>query len=269
MAQVNEKMEITGSMGGYTYYRLKGSKKTIVRRNPGHLPEKVLNSPKYENCRKNQREFGACSRFGSFTRKSFGGLYAFGDYLLSNRLTGIGRNLMILDAGVEAGKRNLKLSEHKELLAGFDFNDQYAFSSALKVTPQWELNRENLSALVSIPAINTNLSLTRRMNMPFFRLVVVLGATSDWIYNETKQSYEPAGVELNGFSTVVKGDWYSTNSIVPEHTMTVQMPESRKEFLKDTISLVLSMGVVFADVDATGQPDESASLGSGEVLGVV
>jgi len=60
----------------------------------------------------------------------------------------------------------------------------------------------------------------------------------------------------------------STKFNLPEHTITVLMPESRKEFITDAVSLVLSMAVVFTGVDSKGQPDETVYQGSGKVMAV-
>jgi len=266
MAIINKKMEITGSVGGYTYYKRKGSKEIIVRKKPGPLKQQTKDSPGYEIVRKNQREFGGCVRFASKARLALGGLHEFADYNLNNTLSVMGKNLMKMDTEMETGKRSLRLSEHKKMLEGFNINHEYHFDSVLYFMPRWVLNRENLEAIVTIPTINSNYTLKNKLNKPFFRLIVVLGTVSDWMYNESIDNYEPSVVELNGFSTITTGEWHSTTCILPEHTMTVQMPESRKEFITDAVSLVLSMAAVFTGVNSKGRPDENAYPGSGKVM---
>ena len=268
MAIINKKMEITGSVGGYTYYKRKGSKEIIVRKKPGPLKQQTKDSPGYKKILNNERDFGGCSRFASKTRMAFGGLHAYSDYTLNNALITMGRNLMKMDTEMETGKRSLKLSEHKGMLAGFNFNLKYTFDNVLQFMPQWVLNRENLEAIVTIPTINSMYTLKNNLNKPYFRLVAVLGSVSDWMYNETTDNYVPSVVELNGFSVITTGEWHSTKCNLPEHTMTVKMPESRKEFLIDNVSLVLSMAVVFTGVDSKGQPDETVYQGSGKVMAV-
>jgi len=131
-------------------------------------------------------EFGGCSKFGCKVRKAFGGLQRLADYNVNPVLNSMGKSLMKLDTVSEVGKRNLKLTENKDVLEGFNFNRNYPFNTVVRISPQSVLDRKNLLATVTIPRINTEIDLLNIQKLPFFRLMITIGTVSNLAYNETK-----------------------------------------------------------------------------------
>ena len=268
MAIVKGIVQFTGSVGGFTFYTRRGNSKVIMRTKGGVKKDIIANSPKFENSRKQQKEFGGCSKFGSLSRYAFGGLHRLADYNLTPVLVGMGRNLMKLDVVSETGKRNLKLSDKKPVLEGFNFNRNYPFNTVLRILPQWEIDREQLRAVVTFPRINTDIDLLNIQKLPFFRLIVVLGTISDLIFNHEINAYEPMVDGLHGHSKTVTGSWFPTQTILPEHTMEVQMPEKNTFLLTENVTVLLSMAVEFGNVGFTNEPVEVKYAGCGKVVGV-
>ena len=261
-------MTMNGSLGNVTFYTRRGSDKVIMRAKGGVTRKGMAANPKYEVLRKHQKEFGGCSGFGKYARNAFGELRRVADYNLSAVLTGIGRNLMKLDTNSEVGKRNLYLSRNKETLEGFNFNRTNPFTSVLRVIPRVELDRVKVTGAITIPRINTETDLMNFRKMPFFRILVSIGALSDMMYNPTTGSYEPMGVEMNGISRTLTGEWHSTQAILPEQTLTVALPEERIAFLTDHVSVLLCMAVEFGNVGQAGEPVEVKYAGCGKVVKV-
>jgi hypothetical protein len=268
MAIVKGFEQMTGSMQGVSFYTRRGSDKVIMRTKGGATKEQIARSPRFENSRKQNKEFGGCAKFASKTRCAFGGLHSLADYNLTPVLTGIGKSLMKLDSTSEVGKRTVILSEHKDALKEFNFNRNYPFNTVLCVSPQWVLDRETLQAVVTVPRINTDVDLLNIRKLPFFRLIVAIGTVSDMVFNQAKDQYEPMVAELNGASRTVAGDWNSTQMILPEQIMTVQMPASQIGFLTDNVSVLLSMAIEFGNTGFTGQPVEVKYAGCGKVIAV-
>ena len=259
-------MQLTGSIQGVSFYTLRGSDKVIMRTKGGATKKQISKSPRFENTRKQNMEFGGCSKFGSKARKAFGGLYRIADYNLTPVLTGMGKNLMKLDTVSEIGRRNLKLTQNKEILEGFNFNRNYPFNTVVRISPQWELDRDKLYATVTIPRINTDIDLLNIQKLPFFRLIVAIGTVSDLAYNETKKEYKPLVPDLHGASNSTTGAWYKTQSIVPEQTLTVELNDSLVEELTDDVSVLLSMAIEFGNIGMTDEPVEVKYAGCGKVL---
>src|ERR1035437_4613010 len=109
MAIVKGPIQMTGSIAGVSFYTRRGSDKVIMRTKGGVSKEKMAKAPQYESLRKNQQEWGGCTKFGSLTRYAFGGLHRLADYNLTSVLNGMGKNLMKLDTQSELGKRRLQL----------------------------------------------------------------------------------------------------------------------------------------------------------------
>jgi len=266
MAIVKSLFQIKGSVGEYTFYTMRGSKKLIMRTKGGPNKKQMENSPNFENVRKNQTEFGGCTKFGSKCRKAFGELYRFADYNLNSVLTGIGKTLMKMDTTNEPGKRSLNLSTHKEMLEGFNFNKGHSYTSVLRVFPAWELKRDALQAVVTYPVINTGIDLQNFKRLPFFRLIIAVGTVSDMTYDTVNEKYKPMVEALHGASDTLVGEWNSTQTILPAQSMTVQMHESRIALLTDNVTVLLSMGIEFGNVGVYGEPVEANNIGSGKVI---
>ena len=268
MTIIKGAFQMSGSIKGVSFYSQKGSDKVIMRTKGGANKDTIANSPKFAGLRKQQKEFGGCAKFGSLARYAFGGLHRLADYNMTPVLNGIGKNLMKLDTTSEKGRRNLKLTAHKQALEGFNFNRNYPFSSVLRVAPQWHLEREELKAVVTIPRINTDIDLQNIQKLPFFRLIVVIGTISDMAYNPTVNEYEPLVEGLHGHSAVLTGEWQTTQTILPEQTMTVQMHPTEIAEMNDKVTVLLSMGVEFGNVGYTDEPVEVKNAGCGKVLKV-
>ena len=268
MAIIKGAIQMTGSIRGVSFYSVRGSDKVIMRTKGGASKEKIKTSPKFEGLRKQQKEWSGCAKFGSLTRYAFGGLHRLADYNLTPVLNGIGKNLMKLDTESEVGKRSLKLSVYRQALEGFNFNRNYPFNTVLRVSPRWELNRENLQATITVPRINTDIDLLNIQRLPFFRLIVVIGTVSDSIFNTEINDYEPMVFNLNGVSQTLTGEWHSTQTILPEHVMSVQMPEAEVGEMTENVTVLVSMAVEFGNVGFTGEPVEVKYAGCGKVIAV-
>jgi len=268
MAIIKGAIQMTGSIKGVSFYSVRGSDKVIMRTKGGASKNKIATSPKFEGLRKQQKEWSGCAKFGSLTRYAFGGLHRLADYNLTPVLNGIGKNLMKLDTESEVGKRSLKLSVYRQALEGFNFNRNYPFNTVLRVSPRCELNREKLQVSVTVPRINTDIDLLNIQRLPFFRLIVVIGTVSDSIFNPNVNDYGPMVFNLNGTSETLTGEWHSTQTILAEHTMTVQMSETEVAELTENVTVLASMAVEFGNVGFTGEPVEVKYAGCGKVIAV-
>ena len=261
-------LQLTGSIQGISFYTRRGSDKVIMRTKGGVTKEKMAGAPQFEGLRKNQQEFSGCTKFASLTRYAFGGLHRLADYNLNAVLSGMAKNLMKLDTDAPLGQRRLQLSQHKQVLEGFNFNRKYPFNTVLRVGVTAVMDREKLLATVNIPRINTDIDLINIQRLPYFRMIAVIGTVSDMQYDEAEKSYVPEVSDLHGTSQVVNGEWYPTQTIVPEHTMIVQMSEARQALLTDEVSVLLSMAVEFGTVGFNGETVEVKYAGCGKVMTV-
>ena len=259
---------MTGSIQGLSFYTQRGSDKVIMRTKGGAGKEKIATAPQFETLRKNQQEFSGCTKFGSQTRYAFGGLHRLADYNLTPVLNGMAKNLMKLDTVTPLGQRRIQLSQHKQTLEGFNFNRTYPFNTVLRVGITAVIDREKLLATVAIPYINMDIDLINIQHLPYFRIIAVMGTVSDVLYDEAEKAYVPVVPDLHGTSLVVTGDWYPAQTIVQEHTMTLQMTDKQQTLLTDEVSVLLSIAVEFGAVGFTGETTEVKYAGCGKVMTV-
>ena len=259
---------MTGGFGNASFYTVRGSDKVIARTKGGASKEKIKTSPKFEGLRKQQKEWSGCAKFGSVARYAMGGLHRLADYNITPVLNGMGKNLMKLDTESETGKRHLRLSVYRQALEGFNLNRNYPLNTVLKVGLTGQIDREELSAKVLLPRINTETDLLNIQRLPYFRFILSLGAVSDLKYNTDSNSYEPVVREMQGVSVVVTGDWVPSENLLPEQEFEVNLGDEFKSFCTGEVSLVLSVAIEFGKVGFTGQPQEVKYAGCGKVLKV-
>lgn len=268
MAIVKGPIQLTGSMSNISFYTRVGSDKIIARTKGGAKKEKIKSSAKFEGFRLQQNEWKGCTAFASTLRYAFGGLHRVADYNLTSVLNGFAKNLQKTDETGEVGKRGICLSKYPFTLDGFNFNRNYPLSNVLRVSPYTFIDRQTCSAKLVIPRINTEIDLLNVQRLPYFRLVVSLGAVSDVVWVEDAKEFRPLVPEVHGVSEVITGEWLPSENIVAEHIVELEMGEEMKLNFTSDVSLVLSMAVEFGKVGFTGAVQEVKYAASGKVMKV-
>lgn len=268
MAIVKGPIVMTGSISNVSFYTRRGSDKVIARSKGGASKEKIKNSPKFEGFRKQQIEWKGCTAFASSLRYTFGGLHRLADYNLTPVLNGFAKNVQKTDTESESGKRNILFSSYRYTLDGFNFNRNYPFNTVVRVGVMGEINRENLTATVRIPRINTEIDVQNVQRLPYFRLIVALGAISDMHFDNAIGGYEPTVPMLHGVSVAVTGEWVPSENILAEQLINISLGDELLPYLTDGVSLVLSMAIEFGKVGFTGATQEVKYAGCGKVLKV-
>ena len=268
MAIVKGPIQLTGSLSNISFYSRVGSDKIIARTKGGAKKEKIKSSPKFEGFRLQQNEWKGCTAFASVLRYAFGGLHRVADYNLTPVLNGFAKNLQKTDETGEVGKRSICLSKFPFTLDGFNFNRNYPFSTVLRISPYPIIDRQNCSSKLMIPRINTEIDLLNVQRLPYFRLVVSMGAVSDVHWMEDAKEYRPLVPEIHGVSEVYTGEWLPSENILAEQTVELEMGEEHRQYFTSDVSLVLSMAVEFGKVGFTGTVQEVRYAASGKVMKV-
>jgi hypothetical protein len=266
MAIVKGPIQLTGSLSGVSFYTRRGSDKIIARTKGGVSGDKIKRLPQYEGLRLQQKEWSGVTKLASAVRLAFGGLHRLADYNLTSVLNGMANKMQKADTTTEKGKRPVLLSQFRPALNGFNFNRNYPLNTVLRVSTNYDLNRETLSASVTIPRINTEIDLLNIQRLPYFRIIVTLGAVSDMVFDEKLKDYVPTVGALHGVAATTNSMWFSANSIVDEQMQMVQLSEKQVSMLTDEVSVVLSIAVEFGAVGFDNQPVEVKYAGCGKVI---
>jgi len=270
MAKVNGIFQPNGTIQGMTFYKATGSDKIIMRKKGGPKKERIATGKEFEKLRKHQSEWGGCVQFARHIRTAVGDLYPMSDHNLSSAWTGLGKKLMGLDTTNEVGVRAIKLSSYKQALIDYNFCRKKPLISILRLVPEFEIDRENLHAVVRYPRINTATDLVNGGNRPYFRIVAALGCVSDLMFEKSLFSnYREANDQLNGLSVSVASNWLSTNDLLQNIELRPAFEEKYKELLTADISVLLCVGVEFGAVGFGGQIEAVKRSGAAKIIAVL
>ena len=286
MARVKNLDQITGSLQHLSFYTRKGSDKIFVRTKGGPSKEKIKRDPEFESMRRNNREFGGCSSMSKQIRRTFCGLEHVADYNLSAALNSLMKSIQKTDVQHETGSRDIRLSAYRYMLSGFDFGRTTRFSTLLRVPLSYTIDRENLTATVTIPAFACSFGLNLKANSSqgagnpgMFRISAALGIVTDMRLNSSGTAYEPVHDKLGHGIQTRSTAWFSTQGSVQEQELSVSLireyaatdplttPPFVPEFT-DADSLVLTIAVEFGTPDALGNTVPIRGAGGGMVLGI-
>lgn len=266
MAIVKSIIQMEGSVSGMSFYKRRDSDKVIVRSKGGASKQTIKNSPKFEAFRLQQNEWKGCTLFASKLRNAFGGLHRIADYNLTPALNAFAKNIQKMDEKNESGKRSILFSGCHYTLDGFNFNRNYPFNTVLRVPITAEINRETLSAKITFPRINTEYDLLNVQKLPYFRLLVSLGAISDLKLEEKSNTYRPANETLHSVCCTHTGAWLPAENILDKQVIEISLDEKLILSLTEDVTLIVSVAVEFGKVGFTGQPQEVKYAGSGKVI---
>ena len=270
MAISNSIFKPTGTIEGFTFYTRHDSDKLIMRKKGGPKKARMATGKEFETLRKHQDEWSGCVLFARNVRGAVGDLYPLSDHNLSSVWTGMGKKLMGLDTTNEVGVRAMQLSNFKQALVDFNFCRKKPLISLLRLVPEFEIDRENLHAVVRYPRINTATDLVNGGNLPYFRIVVALGCVSDLLFEKSLFSnYREANDQLNGLSVSVASNWLSTNDLLQNIELSPAFEDKYKEQLTADVSVLLSVGIEFGAVGFGGKIEAVKRTGAAKVVAVL
>ena len=274
MARVKQLDQITGSLKNLSFYTRKGSDQIFVRTKGGATKEKIKRNPEFEKVRKNNKEFGGCSKMSKQIRLSFFDLAHVADYNLSSVLCSLAKNIQKADQENPVGERSIRLSGFRALLAGFNFNTNNRFDTLLRVALQSSIHREMQQATVDIPAFACSFGLylpngrtPAKPDYSLFRITISLGTATDLQLNAQKTGYEAVHSTIGSGYKKTSTPWYSTQASIPEQQLVLNISDPSAIFTDDD-TLILTIALEFGTLDAFGNPTPVKGAGAGKILGV-
>ena len=266
MARVKQFDVITGTIGNVSFYTRKGSTEVFARAKGGASKEKIKRNPEFANVRKNNKEFGGCSKISKQIRLSFYPIRNVADYNLAPALNSLVKNIQKMDEEAAWGERSIRLSKYRSILTGFDFNRNNRFNTIVRIPLQWEITRERQEAEITIPAFACSYGLYLPWKYASFRLVATLGIVSDFILNPANQTYEPTHGDFSRPQKHIETSWFSTQASIPEQKLSLTLADPTGAF-NDDDTLVLAIAIEFGMQDAFGNQIPQKGAGAGMLLG--
>ena len=264
MAKTILQVPITGSMGDYSVYRMKGSPKLIVRAKSGPTKMAIKKGPQYSQLRQFQSEFSGCGKGISQLMNATHAMKHLADHNYSGNFTKACKAIQKLDMVNPQGKRSILFSKYGSILAGFDFNLTNPFDSIVKQPIEFTISRNNLSAQVEVGDLYPEINFLNPWKLPRYRLILGLGIVSDM--KLTADGYTPATPLSDLHPTQERTEWM--NAAVKSETIASAIRLEIPAVLKASSLLVLTIGVEFGRLVSNNLIEAVKRAGTGKILGV-
>jgi hypothetical protein len=241
----------------------------FARTKGGATKDQIKRRPEFANVRKNNKEFGGCSKMSKAIRMAFFGLHHVADYNLAPALCSLMKNIQRADMEGIWGERGIFLSQHKQYLVGFNFNRTTRFDSVLRIPLDWKIDREKVTATIIIPTFACSMGLSMPDKFGLFRISATFAAVTDMVLGERKYDYEPVHDTIGLGRRIESTEWFPITGTVNAKTLDIKLDLTHPEItFNDNDTLVLTVAVEFGAYDDFGKPMEVNGAGAGKVIGV-
>ncbi len=268
MAKVRNLMEVEGRIKNLSFYTMEGCDQTIVRSKGGPCKYRIKNHPNFAVVRKNNVEWSGCTKLSGIIFRTLSGLFSLADYPVIGTLNAISKSIQAQDTEGEHGARGLYLTKYGKVLEGFAPNKRRIFEQIVSVLPEYSVDRETMSAELSIPAINPDYQLNNARNLPYFRFVVNLGFLPDLHIPEGYKTYEPYDKVCTYYCMEYKSEWHSTSSAVEAQSCRLAFDYFSWEELSPNHALILGIGLQFGQENVVKQIEAVKHSGAARLLKV-
>lgn len=241
MAVLAGEIQFTGTMGGFSAYRMKGSNKIIIRRKGGPEHNKLKTHANYAITRKNNQEWKAGILAGQQLVHAIHPIKHLNDYSYFGTLTGIVKSIQKDDILNPLGKRSVLLSQFAYKLEGFSLNKYNRLESIVKHPLQYGIDRNSGTAWVQLPELVPGINLGNPMKQPLYRMVITLGAVADIQYHQQRNRYEPV-IDTLIHPVTTSTEWCSYKQTTPAALLTAETDTVPAD---PQVSLVLAVGIEF------------------------
>lgn len=253
-------IEFTGSLGGFSAYRMRGSDKIILRKKGGPSRKQVLTGKNFVRLRENMKEFSGAGKLAGALRLSLVHVKHLAGHNITATLTKVCNMIQQLDPVGDRGQRSIFLSRHRFMLAGFRLNEKQPFQSIVTGPVGCTLNRKTKSAKVTLPSLIPGINLHLPWKQPLYRFCLSLGVVSDVVYE--RGDYDDHHQEV--ISTELDTAWHVVKN--PFQSQTLELKLDLPKALKDTQTLVFAIGIEMGALGPNGEIDAVKYAGSACIL---
>lgn len=253
-----------GRLDGFSFYKMKGVEKTIIRKSSGHTKEQIENDPNLKAFRKAGAEFGGRALAGKYLMRALDAHKPVADHNIAGPLTALMRPVQLLDKTSRSGQRNIILSAHPHFLKGFSLNRKHPFDSVIRFPVNCSLERDTMTASVYFPELIPGINFVPPVDYPYYSLRVTLALVPDIVYDGNR--YVPVHPDYPEFSaTYVDTEWFS----LMEGSAAKEVNIQNKVVTPDEhFTLVLAVGIRYGVLKEVNKIKQAPYAGSAKVLEV-
>lgn len=240
MAKLDGTILFTGSLQNLSAYKMRGSDKIILRKKGGPTKKQVKHSPKFENTRRNNMEFGGRSLSTARIKDCLQPLLFLADHNITAPLNALLRAIQIMDTESDKGKRHILLTKQPRLLEGFTLNRRYLFETIVRTPVICDLQEEKV--LIDLPALLPGINFMAPGNYAFYKFIGVAGLAPDIYY--TAHGYQSKDRQRYYFN-IAECEWLPVNAPGPARRLTIAgLPLDKPADCSTIVALGIAFGVM-------------------------
>jgi hypothetical protein len=244
MARQKGHVKYVGTLGEVRHFKIKGNEGYFAGLKGGPTAEQVKTAPGFIRTRENMSEFAACANAGKSVRIGLSAVMKqMTDSQFTGRLTAIMKKINIEDGSEARGQRAVLVSQQPQYLKGLDFNRNISFNGILSAPFTLTPNVDRNESVLSIPAFNPLNYLNIPSGATHFRIINALSVISDFVFNPTTGSYEPAEPLLNETSNISYSAYTPVNAVTALIDVVATLPGAPT--LTTNVAVLGSVGIEF------------------------
>jgi hypothetical protein len=258
MGKLTNGLQFTGTVGGYTAYKRKGSDEIYIRKrreksgkSGDQLPPRV---------QENNSEFANCGRAAGCIRRSMLYVQHLADYNFTADLTSLATEVKVLDQVSARGQRNVFISSHPEYFAGFNLNKKKTFDSIIRHPLKYSIDADAGTANVQIPRLMQGVSLFLPWPVPQYQVIMNLGLVADQLYDAKKNDERysaPCAMATTG--------WIFSHQPYEGQSFELVLPLPEKNPANTGLSYVLSIGIEM-EITSLKQSGGVSKVGAAKIV---
>lgn len=268
MAEIDGPIRFKGRLKGIRAYKLTGSDKTYVATTGSVSKEVRKHNRAFDRQHDTNCEFTARTMLAKDIRNAFGlwSLPIVHRYLHGN-LTAKLKDVQYMDKESIFGKRNIHLTQYKDLLYQVTYYYYKPLSDILRCPYTVVDDESRKKVTVTLKGLHPLRQIVGPAQASHFQLCLTIGRVKDYTYDEEWKSYKSYGYRGGYDNSVMESEWMAIDAgLMGDFSMSVSLPEAYD--LKDDETVVRVFGIVFGRMTAEVVP-LSKDRGSIVFLGAV
>ena len=261
MAKANLNIPVSGKLGDISMYKMRGVDHLILRSKGGPTEEQIKNAPEFVRVRENMSEFAGYGKAAGKILNACYGIKHLSDYSFTGDLGKICKIIQKRDETHLRGERSILLSQHGKIFEGFNTCREHPFDSVVKQSPSCVISRSQCKATLSFPEMIPDINIMNPWNIPFYRLIIVMGIVPDMVYGP----YGYAPVSIVESSTEVKfTGWNLTSKGSARQEVDIEVTDA--PVIDDGLTLWVSVGIEFGVGITASLVQPAKRVGCGKIL---
>ncbi len=239
MGNIISGSDFTGRLGPVSVYKMRGHDKLVIRTPGGASKSRIKNHRNFEATRSLNQEWKLVTQVASGIRAALSAIVQLADYNVSGPLNALVKKIQTSDTVNEKGKRSILFSRYPDFLPSFQFNRQTLFDSIVRQQLEVRIDKTSATASVEVPLLQPSIHFFPNPRYAYYRLVLIMGAAADQVWDEESMNYKPVISLLPKFKSFSTA-WAPASSTQP--AATYQLSPTTYEGFSTGPDMILMVG---------------------------